>query len=168
MEQSKQFKEEQLPLLEDLKPYAGAIRKFNDVKSYVENYFAKSQPETITKSGIVQCVAKRRRSVLDIYYLTRAKFPEVTLSEVTFIMLNLVCKPKLVEDPFLIASYCSTVHKFVFYTSYYPSWYKLFKLTDDGFDSETFLGGIMLVDGITQNDIISLANEHFNLLKQKK
>ena len=168
MEQSKQFKEEQLPLLEDLKPYTGAVIKFNDIKSYIENYFDKNQPRTITKSGTIQCKARRRRSVLDIYYLTKAKFSEVTLSEVAFIMLNLVCKPKLVEDSFLVATYCSTVQKFVFFKSSYPSWYKIFKFTENGFESESFLSEKAPIDGITQEDIIALSNEHFNFLKQQK
>ena len=169
MEQSEQFKEEQLPLLENLKPYAGALKKFNTVESYINNYFDKKQPETKTHDNIIQCGPGRSRSFLDIYYLTKAKFSEVTLSEVAFRLLVLSCDTRDGKGGSTISSlYCGTVHKLVFYKTGYPTWSVLFKFEDGIFKKSSTASSSIPVDGITQTDIISLANEYINFLKQQQ
>lgn len=166
MEPKQKFIEDQLPLLENLKPYAGAIRKHNDPKDYIENYFAKERPATYTKDGVVQCGGGRLRSFLDIYYLTKAKFSDVTKQFVAFTMLSLAANTKKDNSLCLSPSYCSTVHKHVFYSCDYPLHYPAIGLDESGFKIIRIYTGDP-IDGVTQEDIVNLANEHFNLLKQK-
>ena len=58
----------------------------------------------------MQCTYNSRRSVLDMYYLTKAKFKNIRLPEVVAIMLEMTGS----KNCAVCSIYCGDVKKFVF------------------------------------------------------
>jgi len=83
--------EEQLDLFEelrDLKPFT-ISEQYDTPEKYLKYYFANKQPSTRFSGGAPQCHAGVFRSFFDLYYLTRARFSNVTLEQVATILINL-------------------------------------------------------------------------------
>lgn len=64
-------------------------------KSYITKYFKLNCPATFFKDGEYQCLGGKNRSFRDLYYLTKAKFPEVTRAEVSYILSKLALSQKI-------------------------------------------------------------------------
>ena len=83
--------EEKLDLFEDLlqlRPFT-TDDGYTTPEAYLNLYFRLKQPQTKFSGGAVQCHANCERGFYDLYYLTRARFSNVTLEQVAKILLNL-------------------------------------------------------------------------------
>lgn len=97
-------------------PYEGS-EEFTDPKEYILNYITIGAPATFYNTGEMQCRSGRNRSFLDLYFLTKAKFPEITLQEFAKIFLELHEVPY--GNRFKIMVYvCGDIQKPVLYMGY--------------------------------------------------
>jgi len=102
--------------LSRLVPYKGS-EEITDPIEYILNYINIGAPSTFYNDGELQCRSGRNRSFLDLYFLTKAKFPEITLSEFAKIFLELHEVPY--GNRFKIIVYvCGNIQKPVLYMGY--------------------------------------------------
>lgn len=99
--------------LSELVPYKGG-EKFTDPREYVVNYMKLNCPATYFKNGICQCIGGKNRSFLDLYFLTKAQFPEFTLQEMAKLFLSLQDNPSFASYV-TIVYFCDNIGKPVIY-----------------------------------------------------
>jgi len=114
---------EQVPkqCLLSLKKYRN--KKFEDVESFLLDYFAKQSPATYYKNGLLQCLPHRHRSVYDLYSLAIVDFPDLTIEEFSKVLISIVGRKVQVrrldghlEIPrFIMVIFCTDINKVVFY-----------------------------------------------------
>lgn len=83
--------EEQLDLFEELRelrPFTTS-EQYDTPEKYLKCFFANHQPATKFSGGSPQCHSGVFRSFFDLYYLTRARFSNVTLEQVATILIAL-------------------------------------------------------------------------------
>lgn len=145
--------EEQLDLFEELRelrPFT-TDSNYDTPEKYLKYYFANRQPSTKFQGGAMHCHAGCFRSFFDLYYLTRARFSNVTLEDVAKILI------KLCEDygnSRVSVFYNTDVEKVVFGN---------FENTDRSssliFDKSYRMFDIYGIDNLSFLDIVSLAGK---------
>lgn len=173
--QKNRFEERQLPLLKKLKPFPGGIRNGKTPKEYLELYFQKGMPRTVTMDNEFQCGSGRRRSFLDLYYLCKAKFKDITMEEFAYNYINVsngfsyTDKNGEINNKKLFIIFCITVNKFVcrpnksrYVTSLFVKKRKYFYKSKNRIDEDLTYKAI---DGISIQDIINLANKWIKMNK---
>lgn len=80
------------------------------IKTFLKRYFEKYQPETYYDSKFkkIQCLLNKRRSLYDLFILTKTKFKTATFEKVCFAVGELCLKRKI------FGVYCNGVKAFVF------------------------------------------------------
>lgn len=130
---------------------------------YLEKYFARRNPTTFFKDGTVQCINYSNRSFVDLYFLTKAKFPEVELNQVAYILLyELGYAKNKFPDAWVGAIKCPQIIKVVFLNNYsqYSNNYEIYNSFKEK-DSYSSYGKATTVgsDGLSYNSILSMANK---------
>ena len=83
------------------------------LKQFILNFFTKynNSSYTFDLSGNLICGNYRRRSLFDLFLITKHYYEEVTFEQVVKEVLFLI------EQNILYGSYCGDVRRYVFYTS---------------------------------------------------
>jgi len=144
--------------LANLRPFKGSEDCLTP-EEYLKLYFDLGRPETKFRNGTIQCSRDCNRSFFDLYYLTKAKFNDVTLEDVAKILINL-CEDY--GNTGISALFCPNIEKVVF-TNFSEKGYELedysFFYDQDSLmtnDRDTEKYG---VDNISFLDIISLSGK---------
>lgn len=96
------------------KPRIKPPRSYNTPYGYLYNYFYYYQPMTFYIDGKVQCDDRRNRSINDLYYILKAKFPEVTLHQTIYYI------GKIAEAGKINILACPNIHRIVAYKCLTP------------------------------------------------
>jgi len=148
---------EKYKYLEDLKPYKGAgkySKLTKTVESYLRKYFKGGSKASYFNDGMIQCQPKKNRSFYDLYFLTKAKFKDVSEEEVAYHLLEMTKRNdsgiQLKTVP------CPDVQKVVFFLSTYPRYYGRFynQSMGDEYENKSWNGEYSF------NDLIKLANNY--------
>ena len=149
--------------LEDLIPYT--TDNLTPIE-YLLNYFEHKCPATYYKDGRLQCLGRCNRSFVDLYFLTKAKYKNITMEEIAWILLYVLGHEDTGNKTVDIIK-CPGIVKVVFisYNNYYfGGRYKSVK----GKNSKSQYGAARTVglDGLSYNSILSMANKWIK--KQQK
>lgn len=107
--------------LSQLAPWKGG-KDCKTPKEYIIAYLLAGTPETLFKTGKIQCHGGTRRSFIDLYFLTKAKFPEIEFEEFIKLMFSLFYRRLLKAnelDRQIYLMYCPDIHKPVIRTVSY-------------------------------------------------
>lgn len=100
-------------------PYVGG-EEFTDPREYLLNYFKLYSPATYYNDGTIQCSSGRNRSFLDLYFLTKAQFPEITLQEFAKLFFSLdqeIYGSTSEHEYHMFIYFCTNIRKPVIYTN---------------------------------------------------
>ena len=124
---------------------------------YLGMYFYLGCPATYYRNGDLQCIYNRNRSFVDLYMLTKAKYPEITMEEVAYILLYELGHEGN-GDKSNSSIKCQSIKKVVFCAKRKIDFlrYKSFQ----GKNSKSQYGAARTVglDGLSYNSILSMAN----------
>lgn len=144
--------------LANLRPFEGSNGCLTP-EEYLKLYFALGRPETRFKNGTIQCSRDCNRSFFDLYYLTKAKFQNVTLEDVAKILIDL-CEDY--SNTHISALFCPNIEKVVF-TNFWEKDYDLetfsFFYNQDSLMTNEMDTEKYGVDNISFLDIISLSGK---------
>lgn len=83
---------------------------FSTKKEFIREFILKYNSNYDTFAGeYIQCAKNRRRSLGDIYLITKYYYPNCTIEDVIKELIHLLNTKKIA------GSYCSTIHKYVFH-----------------------------------------------------
>lgn len=139
--------------LNNLKPWRN-IPNDNPI-DYIEEYFRRYTPATFFNDGSLQCTGNCNRSFVDIYMLTKARFKDITIEEVAYIITYVLCHVNESSSGFLASIKCPQIKKVVFKMD--TDWWDSFtdKNSISGYGSARTVGS----DGLSYNSILSMANK---------
>lgn len=137
--------------LNNLRPYESGEDNPTD---HILNYFQNNCPTTYYKDGQLQCYSNSNRSFVDIYFLTKASFPDITMEEVAHIMTYQLCIKDYSGKNDLTAIKCPQIGKVV-WRKKEPFW-KSFQERNSvsSYGSARTVG----VDGLSWNSIMVMAD----------
>ncbi len=149
--------------LEDLETYTD--ENLTPIE-YLYNYFDEGCPETIFKDGRYQCASGCNRSFVDLYMLTKAKYPEITIEEVAYILLYILGHEDNGNKSHDVIK-CPTIGMVVFVSPKNMYWRNRYT-SFNGKNSKSTYGSARTVgrDGLSYNSILSMANRWIK--KQQK
>jgi hypothetical protein len=152
-----------------LNKYLEDNQRLNDIAPYTDEngltpieylriYFNKGCPRTMYKNGNYQCSGNCNRSFVDLYMLTKAKYPEITMEEVAYILLYVLGHEDNGDKTHDVIK-CPGIGMVVFVSPkniYWRGRYKSF----NGKNSKSSYGAARTVglDGLSYNSILSMAN----------
>ena len=124
---------------------------------YLRVYFAQGCLVTYYRDGGLQCISYCNRSFIDLYMITRAKYPEITMEEVAYILLYELGHEGD-GDRSHSSIKCPTVKKVVFCAKINMSIYAYKSFQGKNSRSRYGAASTVGVDGLCYNSILSMAN----------
>jgi len=142
--------------LNDLAPYT-TDDNLTSIE-YLSNYFDEGCPRTTFANGDYQCASGCNRSFVDLYMLTKAKYSEITMEEVAYILLYVLGHEDSGDKSHDVIK-CPSVGMVVFVSPKNMYWRNRYD-SFNGKNSKSSYGSARTVgiDGLSYNSILSMAN----------